>query len=367
LSQISSSPLRTFSFRCKGESFDESHYAKIVADAFGTRHTLVEYGPEDLRLLDEMVQHMDEPFCDAGINIATFLLARSASGQVDDLFTGDGGDELFAGHPVYAADRAARMFRAVPGFLRNPLFALGRRLSDSERKKDWKVKVKRFSASYAFPDALGTHRWRAYYRPQDLKALFVAGIWEERFADACFEDVVGFNREVDSPESLARSLYTDYWTVVHFYLRRMGLTRPFGLRPKFPLLDPELVAFCAGIPSRFKMRGMDNMKIIEKRAVQSLLPEAIVFRKDKLGHSIPMKNWMRDDSGVRDFMEDVLSDASIKRRGLFRPERIRAMIREHRERRENHAHRLWTLMVVERWMQAHLDRTGTTELGGGVS
>jgi len=31
------------------------------------------------------------------------------------------------------------------------------------------------------------------------------------------------------------------------------------------------------------------------------------------------------------------------------------MIREHLEKRENHAHRLWALMVLELWMARHID------------
>jgi asparagine synthase (glutamine-hydrolysing) len=350
-------PVHTFSFRCRGQSFDESHYAQKVADAFGTRHVLIEYRPEDVPLVADLVVHQDEPFCDAGINVATHLLGREAGGKVDDIFTGDGGDELFAGHPVYEADRMAARLRHVPGILLAPLFFLGRRLRDSENKKDWRVKAKRFSASWAFPEALGTHRWRAYYMPSELKRLLVPDLWKPGFEEKPFEDILRFNREGANADPLARSLYGDYLTAVHFYLRRMGLVRSFGIRPKFPLLDPSLVEFCATIPSRYKFKGMSGVKHIEKLAVESLLPREIVHRKDKLGHSIPLKNWMRDDPGVRGFMRDLLSEETVRRRGLFRPERIQAMIREHLDRRENHAHRLWALMVLELWTARHADRS----------
>jgi asparagine synthase (glutamine-hydrolysing) len=348
--------VQTFSFRCLGQSFDESHYAQKVADAFGTRHTLVEYRPEDVPLIADVVVHQDEPFCDAGINVATYLLGRAASGKIDDLFTGDGGDELFAGHPVYAADRAAACLRHVPRALLSPLFFLGRRLRDSEHKKDWRVKVKRFSASWAFPEALGTHRWRAYYLPSELKSLLAPDLRDAGFEERPFEDILQFNREGANADPLARSLYSDYFTAVHFYMSRMGLVRTFGIRPKFPLLDPSLVEFCATVPSRYKFKGISGMKHIEKLAVGPLLPREIVHRKDKLGHSIPLKNWMRDDRGVREFMRDLLSEETVRRRGLFQPGRIQAMIREHLEHRENHAHRLWALMVLELWMAKHVDR-----------
>ncbi|MDM7924582.1 MAG: asparagine synthase-related protein [bacterium] len=357
--------LRTFSFRCRGLSFDESHYAQMVADAFGTRHTLVEYRPEDVLGLERLVELQDEPFCDAGINIATLLLGREAEGQVDDLFTGDGGDELFAGHPVYLADRAAAFLRFVPSWVQKPVFAWGRSLRDSDQKKDLRVKIKRFSASAGFPASLGTQRWRAYYRPDDLAGLILPGRWEDAFRTAPFEDMLAFNREAEGPDGLARSLAADYATVVHFYLSRMGLVRPFGIRPKFPLLDPGLVQACAQMPSRLKIRGAE-VKRIEKLAVEPLLPHAIVHRKDKLGHSIPLKNWMRDHAGVRSFMADLLSEETVRRRGLFDPGRVQAMMREHIEKRENHAHRLWALMVLELWLTRHVDRPAASGTGGSA-
>jgi asparagine synthase (glutamine-hydrolysing) len=109
------------------------------------------------------------------------------------------------------------------------------------------------------------------------------------------------------------------------------------------------------VPSRFKIRGLSDVKYIEKLAVEPLLPPEIVHRKDKLGHSIPLKNWMRENVPVREFMGDLLSEETVRRRGLFRPERVQAMIREHLEKRENHAHRLWALMILELWMARHID------------
>jgi asparagine synthase (glutamine-hydrolysing) len=347
-------PIATFSFRCRGESFDESHYAQMVADAFATEHRLVDYQPEDVFHIEEMVALMDEPFCDVGINIGTYLLARSAEGTVRHLFTGDGGDELFAGHPVYVADKTARLFQWIPWPVKPLLFSWGKRLSDSEKKKDWKVKIKRFSESYAYPEALGTHRWRTYYLPSGLEDLMAPGSGFSESAGSIFKDMIAINQTCSQFDTLSRSLCSDYQTVVQFYLRRMDLVRSFGITPKLPMLDTNVVSYCARIPSRFKIRGFGDTKYIERMAVTPLLPDAVAHRKDKLGHSIPLKNWMRTHQKVKEFMLDVLSESRIKKRGLFRPERIRQMIEEHLSSRSNHSHRLWALMVLELWMDKHL-------------
>ena len=344
--------ISTFSFRCKGESFDESPYAKIVADACDTEHTLVDYSPEDVISTREMTALMDEPFCDVGINVGTYRLAKAAEGKVVDLFTGDGGDELFAGHPVYVADRFAGLFGWIPRPVLAPFFWAGRQLKDSEKKKDWKVKIKRFSESYSYPKVLGTHRWRVYYHPRDLKSLISSDLWLETASRTIFEDVMGINEEAVGKDVLSRSLYSDYQTVVQFYLRRMDLARRLGLRPKLPMLDPDLVVFCAMIPSRLKIRGFSETKYIEKIAVEPLLPREVVHRTDKLGHSVPLKNWMRDNSTVKEFIFDLLSEETVGRRGYFDPDCVQTMIKEHMNKTKNHSHRLWALVVLELWLQS---------------
>lgn len=362
LKQEGKNDLFTFSYRCKGESVDESRYAQIVADTFGTKHRVVEYSPEDILLAQGMVALMDEPFCDVGINVATYLLAREAGGEVELLFTGDGGDELFAGHPVYVADRLGRFLDRIPQPLLKPFISWGRLLHDSERKKDWKVKIKRFSESYAFPWTLGTHRWRVYYHPRELVELVVPEIWDDGKISGFYDDIIQYNKEIDNADALSRSLYCDYQTVVQFYLRRMEMTREFGLRPMFPLLDPDVVVFCATIPPSLKIRGFSETKYIEKVAVEPLLPREVVHRKDKLGHSIPLKNWMRDNTKVKAFVFDLLSEETIHRRGLFRSDVVNRMVQEHLNKTRNHSHRLWSLAVLELWLRHH-DNLSLTNSG----
>ena len=96
--------------------------------------------------------------------------------------------------------------------------------------------------------------------------------------------------------------------MVDFYLRRNDLNRSFGLQTRYPFLDPQLVDFCARIPSKMKIRGWFDSKYIMKKAIEPWLPHEIVYRKDKLGHSIPLKNWIRDNKHVREFVGDLISE-----------------------------------------------------------
>ncbi|MFO7888926.1 MAG: asparagine synthase-related protein [bacterium] len=352
LSSNSKQDISTYSFRCKGKSYDESVYARIVAENFNTQFNLLEYSPEDVLKAEKMVESMDEPFCDVGINIATYLLSEYAAGKVSGLFTGDGGDELFAGHPVYIADKVNRMFGWIPDFILNPIFTVGRSLEDSEKKKDLRVKFKRFSESYRYPASLGTHRWRVYYNPSDLKQLLVRGWWNGENPEDIFNDVIQFNNQTDGKDMLSRSLASDYQTVVQFYNRRLSLARSFGLHPKMPMLDPDLASYCATIPSSLKIKGFSDVKYIEKIAVEPLLPREIVYRKDKLGHSIPLKNWLIENSTVKEFVYDLISETTLRSRNYFNPDYVNTMKENHLRREHNNSHRLWALAILELWLRS---------------
>jgi asparagine synthase (glutamine-hydrolysing) len=353
--EISQVPLKSFSYRCRSESFDESIYAKYMAKSTNSEHYECEYTPEDVLSMPDIVKKMNEPFCDVGINIATHILGKIAKQYVSYVLTGDGGDELFGGHPVYEADKIGSLFDAIPSFIKNPMIHLFSHFPDSDKKKNFIVKAKRFSESIHLPPDLLSHRWRVYYNRNDLFELLNSSLAEEFEDIDLYEDILKYNREADGPDLLSQALYSDYQTAVDFYLRRNDLNRSFSIDSHYPLLDHRLVEFCASIPSKMKINGWFDTKYIFKKAMEKVLPHKIIYRKDKLGHSIPLKNWIRENKQVGDFILDHVSTAVIKKRGYFNPERVDNLIDEHINKRRNNSHRLWALAVLEMWFRENLD------------
>jgi asparagine synthase (glutamine-hydrolysing) len=91
--------------------------------------------------------------------------------------------------------------------------------------------------------------------------------------------------------------------------------------------------------------------------MEGVLPDVINHRKDKLGHSVPLKNWLRESGRLSGLVRETLESPSFSGRGLVRPEAVRRMLEEHRSRRHNHSHRLWALFVLERWLRLNFDET----------
>jgi asparagine synthase (glutamine-hydrolysing) len=354
-SRMSRKPLYTFSFRCEGRSYDESRYARLVAQRHGTEHTEIPYDPDHLALIFRAVQSMDEPFCDIGIEIATYLLGRAAQGTVSYVLSGEGGDELFGGHPVYVADKFAAVVDRFPRILTGSLVQLLQKIPDSDQKKNFQVKLKRFAYSLSFPPELLSHRWRAYYTPRELQELCTEDFLARCDVRQLFHGMLQYSGETDGWDPLSRSLYSDYHTLVNFYLRRLELLRGFSIESRLPLLDYRLVEYAAKIPSGRKIRGFSDTKYIYKKVLEGVLPREILYDRPKLGHSVPMKNWLREDAKLQKWMAEILSELSLVKRGFFRSSVVRRFVEEHLSRRHNHSHRLWGLVVLELWLRAWLD------------
>ena len=180
-------------------------------------------------------------------------------------------------------------------------------------------------------------------------------IFNELQKFAPLNEIAAIYEEADGPDVLSKALYGDYATVVNFYLTRMYTLRHFGIEARFPMFDYRLVEFAATIPSNLKIPNSEDTKYILKKAMEGILPDEIVHRKDKLGHSVPMKNWMREAEVVKGFLQDVLSEETVRRRGLFKPGFVRRLFEEHQARRFNHSHRIWAMAVLELWLQKHFD------------
>jgi len=114
------------------------------------------------------------------------------------------------------------------------------------------------------------------------------------------------------------------------------------------------VEFVAKIPSSLKLRGAQTKYILHK-TMTGILPDEIVFRKDKLGHSVPFKNWLREMPEIKTFVLDTLSPNAINKRAYFKYNFVNKLLEEHFKRKKNNSHRLWALLVLELWLQKNID------------
>ncbi|HMJ24603.1 MAG TPA: asparagine synthase-related protein, partial [Pyrinomonadaceae bacterium] len=105
------------------------------------------------------------------------------------------------------------------------------------------------------------------------------------------------------------------------------------------------------MPPGLKLRGLKR-KYILKRAAEKLLPRDVVWRK-KAGFGAPIRSWLR--GALRPMVDDLLSEETVRRRGLFRPEEVRRVIEANLSGREDYNLQVFQLLTLELWQRAFID------------
>ena len=126
---------------------------------------------------------------------------------------------------------------------------------------------------------------------------------------------------------------------------RMSMAHSLEVRP--PFLDHRIVEFAASLPQSFKIRGF-TLKYLLKQLMRGKLPDTVLHRA-KMGFDIPTHEWFR--GVLRPMIEEALDPAAIRATGLFHPDAVQRLLRDHLERRVNVGYHLWGLLTLLVWMK----------------
>jgi asparagine synthase (glutamine-hydrolysing) len=347
--------VNTFSMGFADGSYNELPYAREIANQFGTLHREGTVEPDLLALFEKLVVHLDEPFADVSL-FPTYLVSQIARQHVTVALSGDGGDELFGGYDTYEADQLARRFsRVVPRSVLPVLAGVTALLPPSKRKKGFVNKVKRFMQGVTeAPQSIEHYRWMTFLSAASKRRLYTQDLQASLTDSDVYRPVRDCLRAAGTDDLLNRQLYTDLrlYLAEDILVKVDRMSMAASLETRAPFLDVNVMELAFSMPGHLKIRRGER-KYVLKRAFRDILP-ASVIRRPKEGFSIPMKTWLNQE--LAPLMEDLLSVERIGRRGWFKPAEVRARVDDHRAGRENHAHTLFSLMVLERWAQEFIDR-----------
>jgi asparagine synthase (glutamine-hydrolysing) len=125
-----------------------------------------------------------------------------------------------------------------------------------------------------------------------------------------------------------------------------------NLEVRVPFLNREMIEMAARMPPRLKLRGLTR-KYVLKRALESVLPKDVVWRR-KAGFGAPIRSWLRGP--LRALIEDLLSEAVIERRGIFRPKEVKRVLEANFSGREDYNLQVFQLLGLELWHRTFIDR-----------
>jgi asparagine synthase (glutamine-hydrolysing) len=291
-----SGTIRTCSMAFGEAAYDESRYARTVAEEFGTEHFERVISAADVAAeMDNVFAAMDQPTID-GVN--TYFVSQTArQAGLTVALSGLGGDELFGGYP--------NTFRGVPqmrgALARLNAVPLGRRLA--RRTLRTGIASNRWSRiDHALTDAspeVGAYlARRGLFSAREVQSLVTPDIWDE--ARRSFQPQsylttrtnLGGGRYVDDPYAwVSRAELTTY-TLNQLLRDTDVMSMAHSLEVRVPLLDHRLVEAVVALPQRVKTQGT-GMKPLFGAALGDLLPPAVRNRTEKTGFVFPFSDWMR--------------------------------------------------------------------------
>ena len=329
--------LKTFSIGFEEATFDESAYARRVAQLFKTDHYLETLSIAKAHaLLPAIAARLDEPMGDSSL-LPTYLLSGFTRKHVKVALGGDAGDELFAGYDPFVAMRKAELYaRLVPRPVHQAIRLLAARLPVSHRNMSFDFKLKRTLRGLSYPSTLWLPVWMSSLEAGELAELFEEPI--------DLEDV--FSEAIEAWEGCAQTDVIDrtlqYYTKLYLQddilVKVDRATMMHGLEARAPFLDINVVDFARRIPSAWKYRH-GQTKYILKKALEPVLPADVLYRRKK-GFGVPIGAWFKDGRLRVDTAEPVagIDDSFIRRK-----------LAEHRAGRADQRAFLWNAWLLQQW------------------
>ena len=346
--------LETFSIGFEEDSFDESSWARQVANEIGSHHhERVVRGDEAPDLVPRLGAMLDEPIGDASI-LPTALLSAFARERVTVALGGDGGDELFAGYYMHQGQRVARLARALPAFLRNGIDAVAGRMPVSHSNFSLSFKVKTFLKGAGEKPPYNHALWMFSFSPAEQQSLLEPDVLNAaNHARDVFAAAEAAWAGSEGAPLLARVTHLDALT----YLPNDILTKvdrasmAVALEVRAPFLARDVMEFAFSVPDAYRMRGLSGKRML-RDAVRGLIPDAVIDRPKK-GFGMPVAAWL--NGPLAEMANDLFATDRLRAGGVFRPTTVQRLLAEHRAGTADHRKPLWTLLVFELWRSHHLD------------
>ena len=290
--------------------------------------------------------------------IALYYVTRLAKDYVKVLISGEGGDEAFAGYPIYRnvvwLERLKRMLGPFNGVLSSTLCRLNKSWQ-SHRVGKYAPLLDVPFASYYYsrtsnPGYFFNSHTQELYTPGFLPSVdreFSTSVAKRLLASQADQGIVNAMLYADTKMSLPDDLL----------LKADKMTMANSVELRVPFLDHKFLEFAASLPENFKVRGFGT-KYLAKMALKHRVPREILERK-KVGFPVPYDSWMRTE--LKDWIQDLLLDRRTLERGYFNRKCIERIIQEDLQY-QNHPKEVLSLVSLELWHRVFVDFQGIPAL-----
>lgn len=349
---VSDKPLSSYTlgFDSRGIA-DERPYARLAASCYGSQHHEMTISAREFAdFLPSFAWHMEEPCCEPQA-VALYYVSRMAREFVKVVISGEGGDEAFAGYPIYRnllwLERIKSALGPLNVLVSNSLLALNRKL-ENHRIGKYAPLLKQPLHSYYFsrtssPSRFFNHAADKLYAPEFAhhvsKSDSISVVRDLLDRGSCGQNKVNQMLYLDTKTSLPDDLL----------LKADKMTMANSLELRVPMLDHKFLEFAASLPPSLKVRGFDT-KYIAKRALGERVPREILKRK-KVGFPVPYESWLRNE--LKDWVYDVILGETSIGRGYFSRNVVENLMKDN-VRMGGFPKEILSLVSLELWHRAFL-------------
>lgn len=341
---------------------DDLPYARQVAKHLGVR--LHEIRVDSSRMaadLERMVLQLDEPLADPAPLNVLYISQLARQHGVKVLLSGAGGDDLFTGYRRHRALMLERYWAWLPPAARQGLRNMTARLGQNG------ALGRRMTKAFAHAGMPADQRLAGYFLwadPVRVLGLFApehrATLARERMA-APLEDYLATLPHGLPPLQRMLALEQRFFLADHNLLYTDKMSMAVGVEVRVPFLDNDLVRLANVLPPGLKQRGAEG-KWVLKKAMEPYLPHEVIYRP-KTGFGAPLRQWLRHE--LREWVGDMLSADTLRRRGLFDPEAVAALVADDISGRVDAAYTILGLVCIEIWCREFMDKALTKGAASG--
>lgn len=330
---------------------DERPYARLAAARYGSDHHEMSITAQQFAdFVPNFAWYMEEPCCEPQA-IALYYVTRLAKQFVKVLISGEGGDEAFAGYPIYRNILWLERIKSALGPLKRPLSS--GLLKWNERHKS--ARIAKYAPLFNIP--FDSHYYSRTSNPgrffnSRTRELYTPGFYETVDKEFSISVVKKYLTDASTPGLVNRMLHADTRTSLpdDLLLKADKMTMANSVELRVPLLDHKFLEFAASLPENMKVRNLTT-KYIAKRALRTRVPKEILQRK-KAGFPVPYENWMRHE--LKDWVRDILLDPRACARGYFNKSCVERLLQEDLATK-NYPKEILSLVSLEMWHRSFVD------------
>lgn len=318
--------------------FDETKYAEIINQHTRSNSHKIYPSFETLKKeLKEIIWHLDYPFGSSSQFAQWSVFKKSAEAGLTVMIDGQGADEQLAG---YGGNDLA----LYSGLLKKGKLSVLKEESTSYKQRFGQL-PKGFLLG-AFQALLPNGLQQVFpdkYRPKV----------KEKPSWLNHEAVEEFAWEADTlQENLINQIQISPLPALLRYEDRNSMA--FSVESRTPFMDYRLMEFSLGLPEEYIYRQGER-KYILKKSMETIVPEAVLDRKDKMGFLSGEEKWLKEE-GKEWFYNIILSPLPQPYEDIFDTKELEKMVRSMQAGESVFGYEPWRVLNFKLWLNIVLEQ-----------